>query len=116
MHLAYIDDSKADGVIVFSALLVPVDQWQASLDHFIGMRKQMKASDGAHGLFAVRQAERPRKARAARYSADAQRYRPRGTGATAPVIADDDLAPGEAPKYRRKERAWDRAAKLEDEA
>jgi hypothetical protein len=76
------------------------------------VENEMKASDGAHGLFAVRQAEKPRKARTARYADDAQRYRPRG--AAAPAVANDDLAPAEAPKYRRKERAWDRAAKLDD--
>jgi hypothetical protein len=78
------------------------------------VENEMKASDGAHGLFAVRQAEKPRKARAARYAADTQRYRPRGAGSPAPAVANDDLAPAEAPKYRRKERAWDRAAKLDD--
>lgn len=46
MHLVYIDDSKDDQYICFSALLVPADQWIASLDHLIGMRKAMRQSDG----------------------------------------------------------------------
>lgn len=80
------------------------------------VENEMKASDGAHGLFAVRQVEKPRKARAARYAAgaDAQRYRPREKPGAAPAVAADDLPPA-APKYRRKERAWDRAAKIDEE-
>lgn len=48
MHLVYMDDSKGDGLVVFSALLIPVDSWQAALDHFVGMRQQMKLSDGVY--------------------------------------------------------------------
>lgn len=77
------------------------------------VENEMKASDGAHGLFAVRQAEKPRRPRAAN-SPDAVRYRPRGAP-TPEAAANDDRAAGEAPKYRRKERAWDRAAKLDEE-
>lgn len=79
------------------------------------VENEAKASDGAHGLFAVRQAEKPRKVRVARYAAgeDAPRYRPREKSAPAPVIAADDVVPAETPKYRRKERAWDRAAALD---
>lgn len=46
MHLVYIDDSKDEHHVCFSALLVPADQWMASLDHLIGMRKAMRLSDG----------------------------------------------------------------------
>lgn len=78
---------------------------------------EAKASDGAHGLLAVRQVEKPRQARTARYAdrADAQRYRQREKAATASIIASDDVVPAEAPRYRRKERAWDRAATLGEE-
>ncbi len=90
------------------------------------VENEMKKSDGAHGLFAVRQTEKPRKARVARYAdgADAMRYRPRAKpepGLQSPAssaIADSakgGASPEEPPKYRRKERAWDRAVKLEDE-
>jgi hypothetical protein len=82
------------------------------------VENEVKASDGAHGLFAVRQAEKPRNSRTIRYAgaAEAQRYRPREAAAAAPVLDDDGLTPSSAPKYRRKERAWDRAAKLDEDA
>lgn len=78
------------------------------------VENEIRASDGAHGLFAVRAAERPRKARASRYAegADAKRYRTRQK-ADALTAAPDPLSSANAPKYRRKERAWDRAAKLD---
>lgn len=77
------------------------------------VESEMKGSDGAHGLFAVRQAEKPRKARAARHAGGAPRYRPRAE--PAPAAADGGIADGAAPKYRRKERAWDRAAARDEE-
>ncbi len=48
MHLVYIDDSKDEKNIVFSALCIPADQWAASLDHLIGMRRAMRKADGIY--------------------------------------------------------------------
>lgn len=48
MHLVYIDDSRDGHELCFSALLVPVDQWQTCLNHLVGMRRQMAASDGIY--------------------------------------------------------------------
>ncbi len=89
--------------IVALAVIVAVGLWY--------VENEMKQSDGAHGLLAVRQAEKLKKSRLPRFAegVDALRYRPRG-GADAPP--PEDRA---APKYRRKERAWDRAAKEGDE-
>lgn len=76
------------------------------------VENEMKRSDGAHGLLAIRAAEKPRRIRVPRYTggAEAQRYRARGAeaGSGKADLAED--APPAA-KYRRKERAWDRAAK-----
>lgn len=73
------------------------------------VENEMKGSDGAHGLLAVRAAEKPKGSVRPRYAdgAEAQRYRAR--------VAEAATAAGGAPKYRRKERAWDRAAKLDAE-
>ncbi len=81
------------------------------------VENEMKASDGAHGLFAVRQAEKPRKSRLPRFAAEAagQRYRAREKVGPEPLSGADEAATAQAPKYRRKERAWDRAAKAGDE-
>lgn len=82
------------------------------------VENEMKQSDGAHGLLAVQAAEKPKKVRAQRYAqgAETQRYRAREKSAPALTpVADADLSPASAPKYRRKERAWDRAAKLGEE-
>jgi hypothetical protein len=77
------------------------------------VENEMKRSDGAHGLFAVRAAEKPKRVRVPRYAdgAEALRYRPRGAAAEA---AAEATAAATA-RYRRKERAWDRAAKAGDE-
>src|SRR4051812_5673568 len=48
MHLVYIDDSKDEHHICFSAILIPADQWVAALDHLVGMRKHMRLSDGIY--------------------------------------------------------------------
>lgn len=79
------------------------------------VENEEKASAGAHGLFAVRQAEKSRTARVARYAGGGKglRYRPRAKSQLAPDIGKIDLSP--TPKYQRKERAWDRAAKLGEE-
>ena len=81
------------------------------------VENEMKQSDGAHGLFAVRQAERPRKTRLPRFaeSSEARRYRPREAAPPSPAVAKNALSPADAPKYRRKDRAWDRAAKLDED-
>jgi hypothetical protein len=81
------------------------------------VENEIRASDGAHGLFAVRAAEKPRKTRGARYagSAEAARYHKRQQGTAASALADDDALAAATPKYRRKDRAWDRAAKLDED-
>lgn len=81
------------------------------------VENEMKNSDAAHGLFAVRAEEKPRRPRLPRYgeSAEAQRYRPRDASPAASARPEDALRAAAAPKYRRKERAWDRAAKLDEE-
>lgn len=48
MHLVYIDDSKDDKDICFSAIMIPVARWMDAFDHLIGMRRTMKASDGIY--------------------------------------------------------------------
>jgi hypothetical protein len=48
MHLVYIDDSKDGSRLAFSGICVPSEQWHAALDHLIGMRRQMKVSDGVY--------------------------------------------------------------------
>jgi hypothetical protein len=45
MHLVYIDDAKDDRLACFSAIAIPEDKWQLSLEHLVGMRRQMWASD-----------------------------------------------------------------------
>lgn len=48
MHLIYMDDSKDADHLAFSALCIPDDKWQASLEHLIGMRRALRASDGIY--------------------------------------------------------------------
>ncbi|HLG90337.1 MAG TPA: DUF3800 domain-containing protein [Alphaproteobacteria bacterium] len=48
MHLVYIDDSKDDKYLCFSALCIPAKFWQAALTHLVDMRRQMKACDGIY--------------------------------------------------------------------
>jgi len=48
MHLVYIDDSKDEKHLCFSALCLPAEQWADGLEHLIGMRRQMKAADGIY--------------------------------------------------------------------
>jgi hypothetical protein len=99
--------------IVALAVFVVIGFWY--------VENELKRSDGAHGLLAVRAAEKPKKSRLPRFAegVDAPRYRPRGAGEAAPPPADPanagDLGAGAGPKYRRKERAWDRALKLDEE-
>lgn len=102
--------------IVSLAVFVAIAFWY--------LENEMKKSDGAHGLFAVRQAEKARKPRQPRGAggADAARYRARDrgeTGVTTPppaaAAAKADPAAADAPRYRPKERAWNRAAKLDNE-
>lgn len=94
--------------IIALAVFVVVGFWY--------VENEMKRSDGAHGLLAVEAAEKPKKVRAQRYAQGAEtlRFRPREISAPAPV-ADADLSPASTSKYRRKERAWDRAAKRDEE-
>jgi hypothetical protein len=46
MHLVYLDDSKDERNLAFSALCVPAERWQECLQHLIGMRKTMKDTEG----------------------------------------------------------------------
>ena len=48
MHLVYIDDSKGDRHVCFSALVIDANQWRNALDHLLEMRRAMKAS---HGIY-----------------------------------------------------------------
>lgn len=48
MHFVYIDDS-GDGIVAcFSSLIIPADQWRATLNHLLNSRRQMKWSDGVY--------------------------------------------------------------------
>jgi hypothetical protein len=42
----YIDDSGDGSIACFSALIIPADQWRSSLDHLLGVRRQMHRADG----------------------------------------------------------------------
>lgn len=46
MHLVYIDDSKDEHLECFSAISIPEDNWSACLTHLIGVRQQLRDSDG----------------------------------------------------------------------
>lgn len=46
MHFVYVDDSKDEKSVCFSALLVPAKQWMLAYDHLIGTRRTMRLTDG----------------------------------------------------------------------
>jgi hypothetical protein len=48
MHLVYIDDSKGSGHTCFSAVIIPAERWMEALDHLVGMRAAMHASDNIY--------------------------------------------------------------------
>ena len=48
MYLVYIDDSKDDKNVCFSALMIPINRWLDAFDHLQGMRRSLKASDGIY--------------------------------------------------------------------
>lgn len=48
MHFVYVDDSGDADVSCFSALIIPADQWRSSLEHLMGVRRIMAASDGIY--------------------------------------------------------------------
>lgn len=48
MHFVYVDDSKDQKLACFSALLLPADNWRASLDRLLSVRQAMQASDGTY--------------------------------------------------------------------
>ena len=48
MHFIYIDDSKDWERACFSALIVPAVLWSDCLDWLVGLRRQLKATDGIH--------------------------------------------------------------------
>jgi hypothetical protein len=45
-HLLYIDDSQHQEVRVFSALAIPIDQWQAAFDRVKAFRQDLQRSHG----------------------------------------------------------------------
>ncbi len=46
MHIVYMDDSRDEKICVFSALAVPVDQWQNAFAKIRAFRRQLRWSDG----------------------------------------------------------------------
>jgi Protein of unknown function (DUF3800) len=48
MHLVYVDDSKDDKSVCFSAIVIPSEQWLKAFDQLIAMRREMKNS---HGIY-----------------------------------------------------------------
>lgn len=48
MHLVYIDDSKDEKTCCFSAIILPAEQWAASLDHLISFRRGLKNLYGVY--------------------------------------------------------------------
>lgn len=46
MHFAYIDDSKGDRSVCYSAIVIPAQSWNSALASLIEMRRQMAATDG----------------------------------------------------------------------
>lgn len=48
MHLVYVDDSKDEKSVCFSALMIPAPNWLDAFDKLIAMRRSMKAS---HGIY-----------------------------------------------------------------
>jgi hypothetical protein len=42
MHLVYIDDSKDEKNICFSAIMIPAEKWLEAFDHLVRLRKLMK--------------------------------------------------------------------------
>lgn len=48
MHLVYVDDSKDEKSICFSAIMIPATRWLEAFDQLIAMRRAMKAS---HGIY-----------------------------------------------------------------
>jgi hypothetical protein len=48
MHLVYVDDSKDEKSICFSAIMIPSDKWLEAFDQLIEMRRSMKASHGVY--------------------------------------------------------------------
>lgn len=48
MHLVYVDDSKDEKSICFSAIMIPATKWLEAFDHLVAMRRSMKAT---HGIY-----------------------------------------------------------------
>ena len=48
MHLVYVDDSKGDRTVCFSAIAIPVTSWNDALNHLIRLRREMFATDGIY--------------------------------------------------------------------
>lgn len=45
MHFVYIDDSKGERQVCFSAICIPAPSWNDALDRLVEMRREMWASD-----------------------------------------------------------------------
>lgn len=48
MHLVYVDDSKDEKSVCFSAIMLPANKWLEAFDILIEMRRSMKRS---HGIY-----------------------------------------------------------------
>lgn len=48
MHLVYIDDSKDEKAVCFSALIIPADRWLESFNWLVAVRREMKKSPGIY--------------------------------------------------------------------
>jgi Protein of unknown function (DUF3800) len=48
MHLVYIDDSGDEQTSIFSALLIPVEEWSACFQRIKDFRRALRASDGIY--------------------------------------------------------------------
>jgi hypothetical protein len=52
VHLIYLDDSRDEGLCVFSALAVPADQWRAAFQQLRDYRRQLRRT---YGIFVYKE-------------------------------------------------------------
>lgn len=48
MHLVYVDDSKDDKCVCFSAIIIPADKWLQAFNYLVAVRREMKKSAGIY--------------------------------------------------------------------
>ena len=48
MHLVYVDDSKDEKSICFSALIIPAERWLEAFNYLVAVRREMKKSPGIY--------------------------------------------------------------------